>query len=67
MELLLNIKGQVNKMEKLTKHELLKRLDNEFYDLDFRIKTNATKGVVATVLFYEDKEEWATIEEKEDA
>ena len=52
---------------KLDIHELLKRLDNEFYDLDFRIETSATKGVVATVLFYEDKEEWATIEEKEDA
>jgi hypothetical protein len=60
MELLLNIKGQVNKMEKLTKHELLKRLDNEFYDLDFRIETSATKGVVAIVHFYEDK-----IEEEE--
>ena len=48
-------------MEKLTEHELLKRLDNEFYDVDFQVVTSATKGVVATVQFYEDK-----IEEDED-
>ena len=48
-------------MEKLTEQELLKRLDSDFYDLDFRIQTSATKGVVATVHFYEDK-----IEESED-
>ena len=43
------------KMDKLTEHELLKRLDNEFYDVDFQVVTSATKGVVATVQFYEDK------------
>ena len=48
-------------MEKLTEHELLKRLDNEFYDVDFQVVTSATKGVVATVQFYEDK-----LEENED-
>ena len=49
-------------MDKLTEHELLKRLDNEFYDVDFQVVTSATRGVVATVQFYEDK-----IEENEDA
>ena len=48
-------------MEKLTEHELLKRLDNEFYDVDFQVVTGVTKGVVATVTFYEDK-----LEENED-
>ena len=48
-------------MDKLTEYELLKRLDNEFYDVDFQVVTSATKGVVATVQFYEDK-----IEEDED-
>ena len=43
------------KKEKLTEHELLKRLDNEFDDVDFRITDCATKGVVATVYFYEKK------------
>ena len=42
-------------MEKLTEYELLKRLDNEFYDVDFSVRDCATKGVVATVYFYEDK------------
>jgi len=41
--------------EKLTEHELLKRLDNEFDDIDFQISDCATKGVVATVYFYEKK------------
>ena len=41
--------------EKLTEHELLKRLDNEFDDIDFQIIDCATKGVVATVYFYEKK------------
>ena len=40
---------------KLTEHELIKRLDNEFYDLDFSIRECATKGVVKIVYFYEDK------------
>ena len=48
-------------MNKLTEHELLKRLDNEFYDVDFQVVTSATRGVVATVQFYEDK-----LEENED-
>ena len=39
----------------LTEHELMKRLDNEFDDCDFRITECSTKGVVATVYFYEDK------------
>ena len=43
------------KKEKLTEHELLKRLDNEFDDVDFRITDCATKGVVETVYFYEKK------------
>ena len=43
------------KKEKLTEHELLKRLDNEFNDLDFEIRDCATKGVVAKVYFYEKK------------
>ena len=43
------------KKEKLTEHELLKRLDNEFNDVDFEITNCATKGVVATVYFYEKK------------
>ena len=42
-------------MEKLTENELFKRLDNEFYDVDFRVRDCATKGVVAVVYFYEDK------------
>jgi len=42
-------------IEKLTENELLKRLDNEFYDVDFSVRDCATKGVVATVYFYEDK------------
>ena len=41
--------------EKLTEHELLKRLDNEFNDVDFEVRDCATKGVVATVSFYEKK------------
>ena len=40
---------------KLTEHELTKRLDNEFSDVDFRLTECATKGVVATVYFYEKK------------
>ena len=48
-------------MSKLEKTELVERLDKEFEDCDFLICTNSTKGVVATVYFYEDKlseEEW---------
>jgi len=43
----------INKI--LTEHELLKRLDNEFDDVDFEIRDCATKGVVATVYFHEKK------------
>lgn len=42
-------------MSKLTEHELMKRLDNEFPDVDFHYTECATKGVVATVYFYEKK------------
>ena len=42
-------------MDKLTMHELCKRLDNELYDLDFAIHDSPTKGTVAVVYFYEDK------------
>tara|TARA_R110002153_G_scaffold143701_1_gene294838 strand:+ start:839 stop:994 length:156 start_codon:yes stop_codon:yes gene_type:complete len=45
----------MNKESKLTEHELIKRLDNEFSDLDFSMHDCATKGVVATVYFYEKK------------
>ena len=45
----------MNKESKLTEHELIKRLDNEFDDVDFSITNCATKGVVATVYFYEEK------------
>ena len=45
----------MNKESKLTEHELIKRLDNEFSDLDFSMRDCATKGVVATVYFYEKK------------
>ena len=40
---------------KLTEHELVERLDKEFEDCDFQISHCATKGVVKTVYFYEDK------------
>ena len=42
-------------MNELTEHELMKRLDNEFDDVDFEIHKCATRGVVATVYFYEKK------------
>jgi len=42
-------------MSKLTEHELMKRLDNEFPDVNFHYTECATKGVVATVYFYENK------------
>ncbi len=45
----------MNKESKLTEHELIKRLDNEFNDLDFQIEDCPTKGVVARVYFYEEK------------
>ncbi len=48
-------------MAKLTMHELSKRLDNEFEDIDLTIHTSPTKGTVAVVYFYEDK-----LEENED-
>ena len=45
----------IKEVEKLTEHELLKRLDNEFADVDFSVRDCATKGVVAMGYFYEDK------------
>ena len=45
----------IKEVEKLTEYELLKRLDNEFSDVDFSVRDCATKGVVAMVYFYEDK------------
>ena len=44
----------------MTREELTNRLDNEFQDCDFRITDCPTKGVVATVYFYEEE-----LEEKE--
>ena len=41
--------------DKLTMHELCKRLDKEFDDVDMQIKECATKGTVAVVYFFEDK------------
>jgi len=41
--------------DKLNEHELCKRLDNEFDDVDFSVHESATKGTVAVVYFYEDK------------
>ena len=48
-------------MSKLTMHELYKRIDNEFGDVDLSIHDSPTKGTVAVVYFYEDK-----LEESED-
>ena len=42
-------------VDELTMHELCKRLDNEFDDVDIQIKECATKGTVAVVYFFEDK------------
>jgi len=42
-------------MYKLTMHELCKRLDNEFDDVELSIHESPTKGTVAVVYFYEDK------------
>jgi len=36
-------------------HELCKRIDNEFGDVDLSIHDSPTKGTVAVVYFYEDK------------
>lgn len=47
--------GRNLNMDKLTMHELTKRLDNEFEDIDLTIHTSPTKGTVAVVYFYEDK------------
>ena len=41
--------------DKLTEYELLKRLDNEFEDVDFNVHIRTSKGTVAVVYFYEDK------------
>jgi len=46
---------------KLTMHELCKRIDNEFDDVDLSIHDSPTKGTVAVIYFYEDK-----LEESED-
>jgi hypothetical protein len=42
-------------VDKLTMHELCKRLDNEFDDVELSIHESPTKGTVAVVYFYEDK------------
>ena len=42
-------------MNKLTMHELCKRIDAEFYDVDLSVHDSPTKGTVAVVYFYEDK------------
>ena len=42
-------------MDKLTMHELCKRLSNEFDDVDLSVHDSPTKGTVAVVYFYEDK------------
>ena len=45
--------------EKLTMEELLDRLDAEFYDVDLTTHDSPTKGTVAVVHFYEEKnDEW---------
>ena len=46
-----------NNKEKLTMHELCKRLDYGFPDLSFRVHESPTKGTVAVVYFYENKED----------
>lgn len=43
--------------EKLTMHELCKRLDYGFPDLSFSVHESPTKGTVAVVYFYENKED----------
>ena len=42
-------------MNKLTMHELCKRIDAEFHDVDLSVHDSPTKGTVAVVYFYEDK------------
>ena len=42
-------------MSKLTMHELCKRIDAEFDDVDLSIHNSPTKGTVAVVYFYENK------------
>ena len=56
-----DIGNRKTKMSKLTMHELCKRIDAEFYDVDLSIHDSPTKGTVAVVYFYEDK-----LEESED-
>ena len=56
-------------MNKLTMHELCKRIDAEFYDVDLSIHDSPTKGCVAVVYFYEDKlnengETWDSLAEQ---
>lgn len=56
-------------MSKLTMHELCKRIDAEFYDVDLSIHDSPTKGCVAVVYFYEDKlnengETWDSLAEQ---
>ena len=51
---------------KLTEHELLKRLDNDFSDLDFSVHESATKGTVAVVYFYEGDDMFKQLEEVSD-
>ena len=45
----------MNEENKLTMHELCKRIDNEFYDVDLSIHDSPTKGTVGVVYFYENK------------
>ena len=45
----------MNEEDKLTMHELCKRIDNEFDDVDLAIHDSPTKGTVAVVYFYENK------------
>lgn len=42
-------------MDKLTMHELCKRLENEFVDVELSIYESPTKGTVAVVYFYENR------------
>ncbi|QLF88442.1 hypothetical protein Jormungand_gp47 [Pelagibacter phage Jormungand EXVC012P] len=50
-----NQRSETMDNNKLTEHELTKRLDGEFSDVDFAYHESPTKGVVATITFYEDK------------
>jgi len=51
----LNWRLKMTVENKLTMHELCKRIDNEFEDVDLSIHDSPTKGTVAVIYFYEDK------------